>query len=210
MRNADIAELLEDYPLNSKSKMELVWVSECVIPVEDVSTSYLENGLEDIINNLGLHYKMSTREKMLYSQNLDLIEDMVDAIRKKDEKKMGLLYGFPECCVDHYIRQDGSAYEKNEEAIKQRLKNGFPIANYFRDYVHCLDCLSNHDSPSGKLETKMAKVLEKDSPKLHREFRDKKSGERVLYKTSDGREHILLVGGTSERIKDTKRRLEIF
>jgi len=195
----NLVKLLENSKIPDQEKIGAICVDAGLIPVASTEKNYETKNLLDL---LGL-YNTRDNGSLLYSRDRQKLNDMIKATKNKDEYKIGLLYGFPECCINYYNelkRKDKAPLIESFKAIRKRLKDNKPTPAYFREYVPCPNCLSTKDSPSGYAEKQMADVLKENSPKLHEAFNRIRNSKWIYFPSADNIA-VLQFEGSDRKLK---------
>jgi hypothetical protein len=201
---------LEGLIIPSHEKMKIIWTVEGLKPVGVLETEYSTEDLCRVLEEIGLQTR--TIPPVLYSQHPHHIERMIVAMQQEDDRALGILFGYPECCIDYYMRAKEAGKEPKrdeEQRIIGYLKQGLQPLPYFNSWVHCDNCLTDRESPSWLLEERMKEALRKNSKSLYEEFMERKNAEYCLYRLPDGGELLGLISGTKEERTRVKAELGI-
>lgn len=175
-QNDVIKELEEMKELDDQSKREILFVYGGISPVKSLSSAYFTTPdesfltrLYDIFSRLGIEhtiYKDELGQNFVhYSKNRNYLSRMRKALDENDDYNIGLLYGYPECCVKDYVIKNSSYNESDEFAVRDG-RTGFAMR-----YRPCINCLGNSDSPSYRLHEQIERTIHNFSPRLYPSLR---------------------------------------
>lgn len=165
-----------DEAFSDKERMELIWVGNGIKPVGEIKKNVPE--YKALLDDLGF-YTETYRDRLFYSMNPSLVDELKHAMESRDYNKEGTLWGFPSCCSEYFSKLKARGLDPYNESLKkskERLKNNEFVPAYFHNYAICPACNSTRNSPSGNLEEMMAEALKSEDYKLYERFRQESNG----------------------------------
>jgi len=159
---------LENLDLPAYSKAEIILSHAGLIPAAEFPECYLSPELSGVLDGLGLNHERY-HERVIHSRDSNIIHLYIDALNTHDDRTLGKLNGYPDCCVDDYVRNG------RRSALSAKLRKAVDtdrkVHNFTIAYVPCEQCLFSDDSPSTELETSTNSILREKSPKIHAQVR---------------------------------------
>jgi len=164
---AETIERLENLGIPESNKAEMLWVYKGNIPVEDIYIEKIDENSEtmDILKTLDLK-STEFKDRLFYSKDQELLKNMIDAQIRQDKKLMGMLYGYPECCVFRYSTLE-SPEEYNTNRLLTAIREGQRLPRFLRHYIPCPNCAGHENTPSEKLDDLLKRTLKHSSPKIY-------------------------------------------
>lgn len=174
-----------------KERMEQIWVDKEIKPVGETKSCNLKH--KNLLEMVGF-YTQFYDNRLLYSKNQKLIENLKHAMKSNNYNKEGELWGFPSCCTQYFSElksKHSNLYEESLKTVNNRLQNNQFVPAYFLSYVFCPKCNSTRDSASGKLEDRMGDVLKSKDYHLYEKFKGESNGRIVCLKVANGKDILM-------------------
>lgn len=168
---------MEELDVPDYFKRETIYVYSGHVPVQNVPKSWqVDSKLRPVWQELGIATK-TCRDLIFYSKNKDSIDKMIQAQEEqRDDYTIGLMYGYPECCVKEFADRQ----KLNQESyLYDPAGSSFLDQGFSRVYALCNACMNSHNSQSSRIDAVLRETLKNLSRKLYESLLKEKSKENI-------------------------------